>query len=125
MRKFYDLSVKRKAIEMLGEKTLKEIAQELGLPEQTIATWKRKYKLCGDAFLSETRMRSPVRVRTGATNAVANLRRQMNISQVELAEMLGVAQSTIARYENGGFMPKIVKKELNRILAAENLPLLP
>lgn len=125
MRKFYDLSVKQKAIEMLllGEKTLKEIAQELGIPEQTIATWKRKYKLCGDAFLSETRLRSPVR--TGATNAVANLRRQMNISQVELAEMLGVAQSSIARYENGCFMPKIVKKELNRLLAAENLPLLP
>lgn len=125
MRKFYDLSVKRKAIEMLREKTLKEIAQELGIPEQTVATWKKKYNRHGDAFLAAARIRTPVRIRTESPNVVADLRRHMNISQTELAEMLGVTQSSVARYEKGCFMPKIVKNALNRLLLDEGLPLLP
>lgn len=125
MRKYYDLAIKRVAIEKIikEKKALKDIATDLGIPEQTIATWKRKYAQHGDAFLAAERMRTPVR--TGATTAVAELRRHMNISQTELAEMLGVAQSSVARYENGGFMPKIVKKELNRLLSTKGLPLLP
>ena len=44
-------------------------------------------------------------------NAIIKLRVKLNISQTELAKMLGVSFSSVNRWEKGKFMPTVLAKE--------------
>lgn len=49
------------------------------------------------------------------SKAVLELRSKLNISQLELANLLGVSFQSVNRWENGHFEPtKIVKVKLTR-----------
>lgn len=49
-------------------------------------------------------------------NAIVELRLKLNVSQEELAKMLGVSFSSVNRWENGRHMPtKIVKLKLSKL----------
>lgn len=44
-------------------------------------------------------------------HAIIKLRAELNISQTELAEMLGVSRSSVNRWEKGYFEPTVIAKE--------------
>ena len=61
---------------------------------------------------------------------IAELRKEKNMTQEELAEMLGVTSKTISRWETGKYMPdlslftdisKILNVTINEILQGERL----
>lgn len=53
-------------------------------------------------------------------NAIIKLRVKLNISQTELAKMLGVSFSSVNRWEKGKFMPTVLAKERLKVLFNEN-----
>ena len=53
-------------------------------------------------------------------SAIINLRIKLNLSQVALAELLGVSFTSVNRWENGKYAPtKLVKKKIE-LLCKEN-----
>lgn len=58
------------------------------------------------------------------SKAILELRSKLNISQHELANMLGVSFQSVNRWENGHFEPtKIVKVRLLKLLEENNIAL--
>lgn len=58
------------------------------------------------------------------TKGILELRSKLNISQHELAKMLGVSFQSVNRWENGHFEPtKIVKVRLIKLLEENNIAL--
>ena len=58
------------------------------------------------------------------SKAILELRSKLNISQHELAKMLGVSFQSVNRWENGHFEPtKIVKVRLIKLLEENNIAL--
>ena len=56
------------------------------------------------------------------SKAILELRSKLNISQQELANMLGVSFQSVNRWENGHFEPtKIVKVRLIKLLEENNI----
>jgi DNA-binding transcriptional regulator YiaG len=54
--------------------------------------------------------------------ALVELRAKLNISQHELADILGVSYPSVSRWENGHFEPtKIVKVRVDRLLKENNI----
>lgn len=53
-------------------------------------------------------------------DAIRRLRAKMNISQEKLAELLGVAFSSVNRWENGHNEPTIIAKEKLKQLFTDN-----
>ncbi len=52
--------------------------------------------------------------------AIIKLRVKLNVSQTELAKILGVSFSSINRWEKGKYSPTIIAKEKLRVLLEEN-----
>ncbi len=58
------------------------------------------------------------------SKAILELRSKLNISQHELANLLGVSFQSVNRWENGHFEPtKIVKVRLLKLLEENNIVL--
>ena len=58
------------------------------------------------------------------SKAILELRSKLNISQHELANLLGVSFQSVNRWENGHFEPtKIVKVRLQKLLEENNIVL--
>ena len=56
------------------------------------------------------------------SKAILELRSKLNISQLELANMLGVSFQSVNRWENGHFEPtKIVKVRLLKLFEENNI----
>lgn len=56
------------------------------------------------------------------SKAILELRSKLNISQLELAKMLGVSFQSVNRWENGHFEPtKIVKVRLLKLFEENNI----
>ena len=56
------------------------------------------------------------------SKAILELRSKLNISQLELANMLGVSFQSVNRWENGHFEPtKIVKVRLLQLFEENNI----
>lgn len=56
------------------------------------------------------------------SKAVLELRSKLNISQLELANLLGVSFQSVNRWENGHFEPtKIVKVRLLKLFEENNI----
>ena len=56
------------------------------------------------------------------SKAILELRSKLNISQLELANMLGVSFQSVNRWENGHFTPtKIVKVRLLKLFEENNI----
>ena len=54
--------------------------------------------------------------------AILELREKLNLSQHELADILGVSYPSISRWENGRFEPtKLVKLRLDRLLSENKI----
>lgn len=53
-------------------------------------------------------------------DAIIKLRVKLNISQMELASLLGVSFSSVNRWEKGKFMPTVLAKEKLKELFIEN-----
>lgn len=53
-------------------------------------------------------------------DAIIKLRVKLNISQMELAHLLGVSFSSVNRWEKGKFMPTVLVKEKLKELFIEN-----
>lgn len=54
--------------------------------------------------------------------AILELRIKLNVSQHELAEMIGVSFQSVNRWENGHFEPtKLVKARLEKMLKDNNI----
>jgi len=57
-------------------------------------------------------------------DAIVRLRAKLNISQTELAELLGVSFTSINRWENGKYEPtKIAKIKLQELFQKYNIKL--
>ena len=57
-------------------------------------------------------------------NAIRKLRAKLNISQQELADMLGVSFPSVNRWENGHYEPTIIAKvKLKELLNQNNIEL--
>ena len=54
------------------------------------------------------------------SDAIIKLRVKLNVSQTELAKILGVSFSSINRWEKGKFSPTILAKEKLKVLFKEN-----
>lgn len=54
------------------------------------------------------------------SDAIIKLRVKLNVSQTELAKILGVSFSSINRWETGKFSPTIIAKEKLKQLLKEN-----
>lgn len=54
------------------------------------------------------------------SDAIIKLRVKLNVSQTELAKILGVSFSSINRWEKGKYMPTIIAKEKLKVLFKEN-----
>lgn len=54
------------------------------------------------------------------SDAIIKLRVKLNVSQTELARILGVSFSSINRWEKGKYSPTIIAKEKLRVLFKEN-----
>ncbi len=54
------------------------------------------------------------------SEAIIQLRVKLNISQTELAKLLGVSFSSVNRWEKGRYSPTIIAKEKLKILFKEN-----
>lgn len=54
------------------------------------------------------------------SDAIIKLRVKLNVSQIELAKILGVSFSSINRWEKGKFSPTILTKEKLKVLFKEN-----
>lgn len=52
--------------------------------------------------------------------AIRRLRAKLNLSQEDLAKLLGVSFMSVNRWENGHFEPTIIVKEKLKDLFAEN-----
>lgn len=50
------------------------------------------------------------------TAALLRIRAELNLSQTELAEMLGVSFTSVNRWENGKYQPTKVAKEKIRLI---------
>jgi len=56
------------------------------------------------------------------SKAILELRSKLNISQHELADLLGVSFQSVNRWENGHFEPtKIVKVRIDKMLEENNI----
>lgn len=56
------------------------------------------------------------------SSLILKLRAKLNISQEELAELLGVSIVSVNRWENGHFAPtKLVKERVNQLLDDNNI----
>ena len=56
------------------------------------------------------------------SRSVLELRSKLNLSQHDLAELLGVSFQSVNRWENGHFKPtKIVKVKLDKLLYDNNI----
>lgn len=54
--------------------------------------------------------------------AILELRGKLNISQHELADLLGVSYPSVSRWENGHFEPtKLVQLRLDKLLQENNI----
>lgn len=53
-------------------------------------------------------------------DAIIKLRVKLNISQMELARLLGVSFSSVNRWEKGKFLPTVLVKEKLKELFIEN-----
>jgi len=53
-------------------------------------------------------------------DAIIKLRVKLNVSQTELAKILGVSFSSINRWEKGKYAPTIIAKEKLKVLFKEN-----
>ena len=54
--------------------------------------------------------------------ALLDLRVQLNLSQEELARILGVSAISVSRWENGHMQPtKLVKAKLNKLFIEHNI----
>lgn len=63
-------------------------------------------------------------MKTNYEQAILELRAKLNISQHELADILGVSFQSVNRWENGHFEPtKIVKVKLDKLLKENNIEL--
>ena len=57
-------------------------------------------------------------------NAIRKLRAKLNISQQELADMLGVSFPSVNRWENGHYEPTIIAKvRLDELFKENNIEL--
>lgn len=57
-------------------------------------------------------------------NAIRKLRAKLNISQQELADMLGVSFPSVNRWENGNYEPTIIAKvRLDELFKENNIEL--
>ena len=57
-------------------------------------------------------------------NAIRKLRAKLNISQQELADMLGVSFPSVNRWENGHYEPTIIAKvKLDELFKENNIEL--
>lgn len=54
------------------------------------------------------------------SDAIIKLRVKLNVSQTELAKILGVSFSSINRWEKGKYSPTIIAKEKLKVLFKEN-----
>lgn len=54
------------------------------------------------------------------SDAIIKLRVKLNVSQTELAKILGVSFSSINRWEKGKYTPTIIAKEKLKVLFKEN-----
>ena len=54
------------------------------------------------------------------SDAIIKLRVKLNVSQTELAKILGVSFSSINRWEKGKYSPTIIVKEKLKVLFKEN-----
>ncbi len=54
------------------------------------------------------------------SDAIIQLRVKLNVSQTELAKLLGVSFSSINRWEKGKFAPTIIAREKLKVLFKEN-----
>lgn len=54
------------------------------------------------------------------SNAIIKLRVKLNVSQSELAKMLGVSFSSVNRWETGKYAPTIIAKEKLKKVLQEN-----
>lgn len=54
------------------------------------------------------------------SDAIIQLRVKLNVTQMELAKLLGVSFSSINRWERGKFSPTIIAREKLKALFKEN-----
>jgi len=56
--------------------------------------------------------------------AIMHLRVKLNLSQMGLADLLGVSYTSVNRWENGKYAPtKLVKKKIELLCKENNIPM--
>lgn len=59
-------------------------------------------------------------MKSNYSHAIIKLRVKLNVSQTELAKLLGVSFSSVNRWERGKYEPTIIAKEKSKELFKEN-----